>query len=714
MQNPQLHNSNFSRKKATKVTSAATLPMVEVSCYLNAEVPQAPPLTTTLSLLVLFSPCSSLKLLDQFLLAHFTRFSLAMQFNLENILNGEVVVVDDDDEEEEEEEEDVDPNVASSSLPINRAVYEQDLWNMDELINWGGVPEVIGSIFQSPSQSISSGKKRPSNMSNRCPRPKRMKITHKHVCEIHPALPDSKPASQCFGKFSLSGRYKGARCTRMVSSFVPGQLPVCSQHNSQIIPMMYCEALLECGFPCREMAPWKPHGYRLCAAHWSRGKCFLMEVPYEIRRMIYRYLIPNRKIPARNRLWGQLRADGTAACTAIFRVNKSIHEEVADMFYGLPTFQIDVSNVYWKSGQSNKIFMCNRGEDTTTVNQYALLAYQRQLMLLAHQNRTLLRQIGVNPITQTPLNLQPPLIQPPAILQLAPIANLPPPPTLNPHLPERGVPERANNSFLRPWEPPLSQRYFRRVRSFHIAITFDVPTKSEEARAENERHLLCDSLHRVVELFISDDQHTIRNLDISIMMLGIQVGDAKTKKAVISHAESLLEPFRRLRNVSKPRVVSISIPEPLTPGIFGPMGITMAHNQDRPGIDLIRDLDSRPTFNHPIQSFIEEFCKELASSDPPPESHALKYFAMLANTISEMSEHPYWLVSDLDDMDKWLEIARAAREGNDLKSMKSVYAKMVIKLKEYSSSYKDFMGGSIKKMRSINPFFAAIRDFSEV
>ena len=111
-------------------------------------------------------------------------------------------------------------------------------------------------------------------------------------CDIHRSLPDLRPSCRCFGKCSPRGRHKGARCSRMATHFIAGQLPVCGQHNSQIMQMMRCEAILECGYPCDEMAPWKPHGYRLCANHWSRGKCFLMEAPTEIRLMIYRYLIP--------------------------------------------------------------------------------------------------------------------------------------------------------------------------------------------------------------------------------------------------------------------------------------------------------------------------------------------------------------------------------------------------------------------------------------
>ena len=623
---------------------------------------------------------------------HFTHFSLAMQFGVEDILNGV-------------EDADLDVGSFGQQTSAISQVFEQDLWNMDDLIDWGDFPELAGSIVQSPSQPVGFGKKRSSNMSNRCPRPKRMKITHNHVCDIHQVLPDSKPSCQCFGKFSLSGRYKGARCTRMVSSFVPGQLPVCSQHNSQIIPMMRCEAILECGFPCDEMAPWKPHGYRLCASHWSRGKCFLKEVPYEIRLMIYRYLVPNQQIPARNRLWGQLRVDGTAPCTTIFRVNKSIHEEFAEAFYGSPTFQIDVSNVYWKSGQFNKIFMCNRGDEATA---NTLLGYQRQLIMLEHQNRSQLlrqRQQSIpNSITQLPAFLG---------FQAAQVANFQPLPAIDARLPRCGFPGKANNCFLRPWEPPISQRYFRRIRSFHIAITFDVPTHSEEARVANDRHLLCDNLHRIVELFINNDQHTIRNLDISITLLGIHVEDTKAKNAAVMHAKALLEPFRRLRNVSRPRVVSISFPEPLPAGRFATLAMTAAQIQGRSRIDLIRDPDSRPVLSQQVKSFIEDLCKNLASSEPAPESPALKYYAMLANTISEISEHPYWLDSDLSDMGRWLEIARAAREENDLKSMKSVYAKMVKKLKEYSSRYKEFMAEAITKMRSINTFFAVIRDCPE-
>ena len=104
-----------------------------------------------------------------------------MQFGVENILNGV-------------EDADLDVGLFSQQTSsIGQAVFEQDLWSMDDLIDWGDFPELARSIVQSPSQPVGFGKKRPSNMSNRCPRPKRMKITHNHVCDIHRVLSDTKP-----------------------------------------------------------------------------------------------------------------------------------------------------------------------------------------------------------------------------------------------------------------------------------------------------------------------------------------------------------------------------------------------------------------------------------------------------------------------------------------------------------------------------------------
>jgi hypothetical protein len=73
--------------------------------------------------------------------------------------------------------------------------------------------------------------------------------------------------------------------------------------------------------------------------------CTLLEkVPLEIRRRIYSYLVPDLPI-SHNAEWVRpLRRDQSPVSTELFRVNRQIHEEYAEVFYGSAPFAVYMSN----------------------------------------------------------------------------------------------------------------------------------------------------------------------------------------------------------------------------------------------------------------------------------------------------------------------------------------------------------------------------------
>jgi hypothetical protein len=510
-----------------------------------------------------------------------------------------------------------------SNIPTKGLDSEDAGFDFESYLNWELFPATDTSVGvqQKQVRPLSAGKKQRSNGATQ-PCIKRQKIKHSHVCDLHQP-PSSKPAVACFGKWSRMGPYKGARCEKSVATFVDGQLPVCAQHRAQVMKMMRCKALLECGFPCNEIVPWKPHGYPLCEAHWSQGKCYFLELPVEIRLMIYRYLIPDQPVPTCRVGSRSLRKDRAPVSTATFRVSKTVHEEVADLFYGQTAFDIDVTNEHDRNAAA-----------TPSISMGCLV---RAAASLTTQSR------------------------------------LTPPKTSA---------TDAKCDFT-PWQPSLSLRYFQRIRYFHINITFDTPKSSpiasnssqsvETILAEADRNLLCDYLHRFVKRLVTNNQVPLRNLDISIRVQGISDDDdAEANSKAIAHCKALVNPIRRLRT----RTASV--------------------------VSLIRTGNGNREINmltvHPrneedsINKFVQSCCAELTDLlVPPPRSPALVRFGQLTEIVSKMSQHQYWRLADIEEMEFLLNNARSAREANDMEAMMSVFCRVFGMLKTYDSDHRDFM-----------------------
>jgi hypothetical protein len=536
-----------------------------------------------------------------------------------------------------------------------------DGFDFDANLNWEPPQptDTLVGVQQTQVRVLSVGKKRRSSGASQ-PRIKRQRIKHHHVCDVHQP-PSYEPTVRCFGKWSRLGRYKGAKCERTVATFVDGQLPVCARHRAQVMKMTRCEAILECGHPCNEIVPWKPHGYPLCGAHRSQGRCYFLEsLPVEIRLMIYQYLIPDQPVPARWPGTRSLREDRTPVSTAIFRVNKTIHEDVADIFYGQTTFDIDVTNErHGNEAATPSISMCY------TYEGFFGGDYEMQLMLLGRQHRTRL-----------------------VWARAAASRAMPSRPTL-----QESSATGVKYDFT-PWQPSLSLQYFQRIRSFRINITFDTSRNSHSGRnslrsaeiipEEADRNLLCDYLHRLVESLVTNNQVPLRNLDISIRVRGISEGDdVQANSKAIVHCQALINPIRRLRT----RAASV-------------VSLIRTGVRDRE----INMLPAHSKEEDSINKFVQSFCAELTNLlVPPSKSPILVRFGQLTEVVSQMSQHPFWRESDIEEMEFILNNGRSAREANDMKAVMSGFRDVYDMLKKYNSSHQDFMKQMKQSFETMRP-----------
>jgi hypothetical protein len=362
--------------------------------------------------------------------------------------------------------------------------------------------------------------------------------------------------------------------------------------------------------------------------------------------MIYQYLIPDLAVPGRRARSQPLRHDKSPVSTALFRVNKTIHEELADVFYGQPTFDIDVCNVFGRDfNDKSTVSMCFAKDES-------LLNYQVRLM-------------GLEQLSQRHRVLD-------VVRQLS-----------GPGLPSRPMARMILASGVKldctQWEPCLASRYFHRIRSFCLNITFHTPETSlwtnevSMDEVETMRNMLCDSLHQVVDRLVGNHRMPLRNLDIRIRVkLSGRVDSDHANSVAITHCRSLLNPLRRLRTRIA-RTISLS-----------------RFDYGYEDVDLLGI--SRAADSARVRQFVSACRTELTKSPwPPPENPILVRFGQLAELVSQMSNHPFWRIEDLRGMEEVLRKGRCARESNDMDGMLSTFRTLFEILRAYHSSHQDFM-----------------------
>ena len=504
-----------------------------------------------------------------------------------------------------------------------------------------------------------------------------------HRCVLH----DDERVAVCSGTLK-----KGGNCVnKATDTSASGMMPTCRIHRDQLKVSGWCRAPLPCGFQCGRIFEWKPHGFQLCPSHRKDlTTCYFLRMPKEMRLRVYQFLLPDRPIPARYGNSRNFTTDGDGVYTAILLVNKLIHDEAADLLYGTKVFTIEVSG--------NGLAMCN---SATILAQHkfpdngshALQDYQMQLMLLEQQNK---KRLMMARQEQDNLSGGSSSTHTPAI---------------------RGIqqPNRSHIPYVFApietiWRPPISDRCFNMIRSFLIEFVFpsirgpyfvNHPANgSPNADAAIHRTLelrlynYCDHLHNLIGR-LQLIHRPIAHLDIII-----KFGDTYIEREeALSAAQFLLRPFRRLYNVARPNVLSI----------------TMQDFQGWESELLIPDWNSctadRTFADRAFADYLQCWSRDLSSSQPscecPQVFEAYWKLKELVSSVKAHCSHAEPIISQFEDL---LQAERVAREAEDLRYFKEIWDQVVNIWFDYLNDRKNFQSNVA---RSIDAIYDIVGNGSE-
>jgi hypothetical protein len=86
-------------------------------------------------------------------------------------------------------------------------------------------------------------------------------LAYSHVlnCPLH----DNERTKTCSG-YSKRGKL----CiNKAIESPVPGTLPMCKIHRTQLRVATFCRAQLPCGYDCGQLCEWRAHMFQMCPDH---------------------------------------------------------------------------------------------------------------------------------------------------------------------------------------------------------------------------------------------------------------------------------------------------------------------------------------------------------------------------------------------------------------------------------------------------------------
>lgn len=217
------------------------------------------------------------------------------------------------------------------------------------------------------------------------------------------------------------------------------------------------------------------------------------------------------------------------------------------------------------------------------------------------------------------------------------------------------------------WNPQLTERYFTMIQSFRIELLFHHPINyrspgSSISDTDKVRVLVSrlarynDQLHRLIQ----------RLRKLSLVRLEIIIKFANSNVESLSFQEvfvaswDLLNPFRCLFNVARPRVVSITANDPRSRQFAEIFPSRVSSSETR-------------AFANNLNSW----SKDLSSSQPSLKcDQVLEAYWGLENLLSSMKEHcksePRFL-----QFGELLQAARIAREANNLEHFKKIWDRVV-------------------------------------
>lgn len=405
--------------------------------------------------------------------------------------------------------------------------------------------------------------------------------------------------------------------------------------------------------------------------------CYFLKIPTEMRLRVYRFLLPDMTIPARYGNSRNLTTDGERVYTAILRVNHQIHDEAVGLLYGTNVFTIELSG--------NRLGMCNSANTFTRYGfldrsgNLGLQDYQMQLMLLEQHNK--IRHMMARR-EQDGINGESNSTHPPAIRGI--------------QLPTRSPVPYTCRQIEPIWHPPLSERYFNMIRSFLIEFLFPFPRGqntanfhphgSSNVHAANEKFLelklydYCDCLHRLIGR-LRLIQRPIAHLEIIIKFGNTYM----EQNEAFSATQVLLRPFRRLHNVAKLEVLSI----------------TMKDFQDRETELLIPDGISRAA-DRTFADYVKCWFSDLSSSEPSLECpQVFEAYWQLEKLLSSIKEHCHYTNPKFNQFTDLLHAARVAREAEDLTRFREIWDQVVNIWFDYLNSQEGFQSNVARSIDAI-------------
>ncbi|KAH8751822.1 hypothetical protein BGZ57DRAFT_913160 [Hyaloscypha finlandica] len=469
-------------------------------------------------------------------------------------------------------------------------------------------------------------------------------MAHHQACKLHE---DRRTGMKwCSGTLR-----RGGTCLNKASGpSAPGVMPTCKIHRDQLRVPGWCKAPLTCGFECGRLFEWKPHGFQLCPSHREDSMiCYFFKIPIEIRFRIYGFLFPDRAIPAPFVASSHLLTDGRRVYTEILLVNHQIHDEAANLLYRTRVFTIEVSentlsicNLPNKYMQHNVSHYCG----SRHCDNHAQQDQMQQRALIARQSIS--TQIShFNQLRGTS-------------------------PTTTLYRPVEPV-----------WDPPLNEKYFSMIQSFRIEILLGPSIADAEKRKALPSRLAryCDQLHKLIGR-LQLIQRPIARLEIAIKFSNVDV----ERKEAFRAARHLLNPFRRLCKVSKPQVISI----------------TMNDFQTRETELLFLGWISSGA-STTFANYLERWSKDLSGSQPSLKcAQVLDAYWKLENLMSSIKEHCYNAEPRFCQFAGLLQVARFAREANDLGYFRKIWARVVAIWFEYLDDQKDFQANVTRSIDTIN------------
>ncbi|PVH75860.1 hypothetical protein DL98DRAFT_518339 [Cadophora sp. DSE1049] len=357
-----------------------------------------------------------------------------------------------------------------------------------------------------------------------------------------------------------------------------------------------------------------------------------MKIPIELRQRIFGYLLPIKPIPAR-----KPERSTPPVWLEILRTSRQIHEEGIQLFYGTGSFVIEIC----KDGLSMcyapaapQIYRPPPRDPTgppAALPNHALQDYQMQLMLLEQQNKkrltTARERLGRNGESS------------------------------------REPATSVNGLMSSP--PPLAPHHFSMIRSFIIEIIVDDGNQVanyynpdmpiDPAKLEKTTFDFCDHLHKLVG--------RLRLQPLTRVQITMRVGEnySQWQEAVV-RTRFLLQPFRRLRNIAQPDVLSVTI--------------------QPPGMQEMELLQYLP-------EYIQEWSSDLQSSRPAHESPIFEAYWQLEDMLRTLKQH-YRHDDRLEPMDEYLHGARVARENDDQETFGMIWGHVVNVYMDYVNYQKEF------------------------